>query len=403
MTQGDGRVIAPRCTATTHGAIAEIEAEGWDLCAGSADPLLWHRHLSALEDSGVAAPGNGFTPRHVVLRDADDRIVGAAPAYLKTHSRGELGVDIGLMMAHQRQSGAYFPKLQVEVPMIPFAGPRLLVRPDVDRAEVTAALAAALVDEARRAGASSVQVAQIASQAEAEALAAQGFVLAESNTYRWRPGTDRTYEDILMRMIASRRTEIRRERRRVAETGLTFHVLRDQTVPPDLSRRFYPLYTENFVRHGNEPWLPERYFAEVMRQMPEAIEIGLALQGEHWAGVLFGMGGSTGRHVMYWGQGEAIRFLHFELVYYREIERALVTGLDWLDFAGIGAHKALKGLQMEPVWTAFWFRAPEFAAVAAAAAQSKTAAAIAERAQMQALSPFRPAPVPDVPSSSTKG
>lgn len=405
MKQRNARATAPQFHATAHAAITEIDAAGWDHCAEGADPLLSHRHLVALEASGVASRENGFTPRHVVLRDDDGRIVGAAPAYLKTHSRGELGVDIGLAMAHQRQCGPYFPKLQVEVPMIPFAGARLLVRPGADRAAVMAALAAALVDEARSTGASSVQVAQIASEAEAEALEAHGFVLAQSNTYRWRPGTDRIYEDILMRMTASRRAEIRRERRRVAEAGLTFDLLRGPSVTPGLMRRFYPLYLDNFARHATEPWLPERYFTEAADRMPQAIEIGLALQGDRLAGAIYGVTGGTGRHVMYWGQAEAIRFLHFELVYYREIERALATGLDWLDFAGTGPHKALKGLQMEPVWTAFWFHAPEFSAVAAAAAQRKTAAAIAERAAMEPHYPFRPttAPAEDVPTSSTRG
>ena len=92
------------CRSTT-----EVSAAEWDICVGSDEPLVRHSHLQALEQSGIAAPENGFSPCHIIMRDASGQLVAAAPAYLKTHSKGELGVDLGLAFAHARAVGAYFP------------------------------------------------------------------------------------------------------------------------------------------------------------------------------------------------------------------------------------------------------------------------------------------------------
>ena len=92
--------------AASHATMATIPAADWDGCAGGEDPLLWHRHLLALETTGVATAATGFVPRPVVLQDDHGRIVAAAPAWLKSHSTAELGVDLGLAMAHERLWGA---------------------------------------------------------------------------------------------------------------------------------------------------------------------------------------------------------------------------------------------------------------------------------------------------------
>lgn len=381
---------------TIHSTMADIPQADWDRCAGPDQPLLWHRHLHALEVAGIAVPENGFTPRHVVLRDARGAIAGAAPAYLKTHSRGELGVDLGLPMAHDRLCGPYYPKLQVEVPMIPFAGGRLLARPGADRMRVISALAAALWQVAEETGASSVQVSHLADPADAQTLATAGHEVAESNTFLWQAGPDRSFAESLGRMTSRARSEIGRQRRRVGEAGLSYRYLRGAALTPDLAAHFYPLYKDNFDRHGTDTWLNQAYFEEVLRRMPEVIDLGLALDGDRWAGAVFSM--IAGRHgySQYWGLDGEQRGLHFELVMYRGFERAFVAGIDSLDFGATGGHKAERGLASTPVWTAFRFRSPDFAAIARAACRRKTAAAATERAAAIARLPYA-RPQPDDP------
>ena len=79
-------------------AIGDLAAASWDACANPAgpesssissyNPFIAHDFLSALEMSGSAVARTGWQPQHLVAETADREIVGVAPCYLKSHSRG---------------------------------------------------------------------------------------------------------------------------------------------------------------------------------------------------------------------------------------------------------------------------------------------------------------------------
>src|ERR1041384_1513656 len=119
-------------------AIADIPAAAWDACANPADaksqeqaynPFISHAFLSALEASGSATARTGWQPQHLVAETEGGIVLGVAPAYLKSHSRGEYVFDAGWAEAYERAGGSYYPKLQVSVPFTPATGRRLLVAP----------------------------------------------------------------------------------------------------------------------------------------------------------------------------------------------------------------------------------------------------------------------------------
>src|SRR5579864_5584562 len=133
-------------------AIADIAASSWDRCAGTgiaANPFTRHAFLSALEVSKSATARTGWQPQHLVAETADGSIIGVAPCYLKSHSRGEYVFDRGWAEAYERAGGSYYPKLQVAVPFTPASGRRLMVAPDADVGATWSALAASLVELAR--------------------------------------------------------------------------------------------------------------------------------------------------------------------------------------------------------------------------------------------------------------
>src|ERR1700722_4563383 len=69
--------------------ITAISATDWDACAGGDNPFVSHAFLAALEESGSAKGKTGWQPQHLIMEDADRRIVGVVPAYVKSHSYGE--------------------------------------------------------------------------------------------------------------------------------------------------------------------------------------------------------------------------------------------------------------------------------------------------------------------------
>ena len=73
-----------------------VPAAAWDACAlrsgarGDDDPynpFVSHAFLSALEDSGCVGAKTGWSPLHVLVEDEAEKLLGAAPCYLKSHSR----------------------------------------------------------------------------------------------------------------------------------------------------------------------------------------------------------------------------------------------------------------------------------------------------------------------------
>src|SRR5882672_5150138 len=129
-------------------AIGDIAAASWDACAGGdgANPFTRHAFLAALETSKSATARTGWQPQHLVAETADGDIIGVAPCYLKSHSRGEYVFDRGWAEAYERAGGSYYPKLQVAVPFTPATGRRLMVAQGADAAMAEAALAQGLVE-----------------------------------------------------------------------------------------------------------------------------------------------------------------------------------------------------------------------------------------------------------------
>src|SRR3954454_8665312 len=153
--------------------ITEISAVSWDACANptvqpicednsfvetSYNPFVSHAFLSSLEDSLSATAKTGWQPQHLVAEAADGTVLGVAPCYLKSHSRGEYVFDHGWAEAYERAGGDYYPKLQVAVPFTPVTGRRLLVRSDTDSGTAEATLAAGLMELSRLREASSAHL-----------------------------------------------------------------------------------------------------------------------------------------------------------------------------------------------------------------------------------------------------
>src|SRR5690606_34131443 len=81
-----------------------------------SNPFVSHEFLSALEASSSVGGRTGWQPRHLLVETEAGELIGAAPCYVKSHSRGEYVFDHGWADAFERAGGSYYPKLQVAVP-----------------------------------------------------------------------------------------------------------------------------------------------------------------------------------------------------------------------------------------------------------------------------------------------
>nr|WP_129610280.1 GNAT family N-acetyltransferase [Rhodoplanes serenus] len=373
-------------------AIAEVPAASWDACANpelaTFDPFVSHAFLAALEASRSACARTGWQPRHLVLEDAAGTVLGVAPCYLKSHSRGEYVFDHGWADAYERAGGRYYPKLQVSVPFTPATGRRLLVAPG-PRADIAqAALADGLVALCRHEGASSVHV-TFMTEAEWQLAAEHGFLLRTDQQFHWDNPGYRTFDDFLDALAARKRKAIRRERREAVQNGIEIVRLTGAAIDESAWDAFFAFYMDTGSRKWGRPYLTRDVFSRIGAAMADRILLVMARrQGRFVAGALNFIGGATlyGRH---WGAVEHHPFLHFELCYYQAIEFAIERGLARVEAGAQGEHKLARGYLPNTTWSAHFIADPALRRAIADYLVRERAYVDAAARELAAASPFR--------------
>ncbi|GAA0638790.1 GNAT family N-acetyltransferase [Brevundimonas lenta] len=372
-----------------HNAVADIGRDAWDACAApSGDPFVSYDFLDACEASGSAVPREGWAGRHLALTDADGRVIGVMPLWLKGHSQGEYVFDHSWADAYERAGGAYYPKLLGAVPFTPVTGQRFLAHPDGDAAVVRQALLQGAVALTERLGVSSLHV-TFPTREEWRAMGESGLLLRQDMQYVWRNGGYETFDDFLSALSSSRRKTIRRERRE-ARAGLDIRTLTGVDITEVHWDAFFQFYMDTGGRKWGRPYLTRDFFSRLGATMADRIALVLAYRdGAPIAGAL----NLIGRDALYgrqWGALDDVPFLHFELCYYQAIDFAIARGLSRVEAGAQGEHKIARGYLPAPVYSAHWIADPALSAPVADYLERERPAVEAEiDAMTEELSPFR--------------
>ncbi|MHB8720518.1 MAG: GNAT family N-acetyltransferase [Steroidobacteraceae bacterium] len=323
-------------------SIAEVEAASWNSLARGAEPFLRHEFLLALEESGCAVPGTGWTPRHLVIDDAGGRPVGALPLYRKAHSRGEFVFDFSWANAYAQHGLAYYPKLLSAVPFTPVRGPRLLVASHLDAQSMNDLLSRTAIDYARGERLSSWHVLFPTDDA-AEALSSAGLILRRDCQFHWYNRGYGSFDDFLATFTAEKRKKAKRERRRVAEAGIEFDTVHGGDMDDALWDTVYGFYADTFYRHGHEPYLNLKFFKLLAASMPDRLMLKVARIGSERIAVAIFFVGDDALFGRYWGAGGNYHSLHFETCYYQGIEYCIEKRLQRFEPGTQGEHKVPRG------------------------------------------------------------
>jgi uncharacterized protein len=344
-------------------AMSEIAAADWDRCAGGCDaaggpnPFTRHAFLAALEDSKSATARTGWQPQHLVAESADGTVIGVAPCYLKSHSRGEYVFDAGWADAYERAGGSYYPKLQVSVPFTPATGRRLLAAPGPVEAVAATGLAQGLVELCKLREASSVHV-TFMTQAEWDLLGRRGFLLRNDQQFHWENGGFSCFDDFLAALASRKRKVIKRERRDGLADGIEVVWLTGTDLTEAAWDAFFAFYTETGSRKWGRPYLTRAFFSRLGETMADQTVLIMAKRaGRFIAGAINFVGAGTlfGRH---WGAIEHHPFLHFEICYYQAIEYAIAHKLARVEAGAQGEHKLARGYLPATTYSAHYIADP---------------------------------------------
>jgi len=326
--------------------LAQVSPTAWDACAGMDNPFLSFAFLSALEDAGCVIRKNGWTPRHVLIKDADGSLLACAPLYLKGNSMGEYVFDWGWAEAYERAGGAYYPKLVSGVPFTPVTGPRLLVRGDLSpalSASLKRQLVGAMAGAAQGAGLSSLHVNFIPGD-DAQVFKDAGYLSRTGLQYHWDNRGYGTYDDFLAQLSSRKRKTLKKERRTATEDG-AIHIerLRGDAITTLHWDALFEFYVDTSTRKWGQPYLNRAFFQLLGERMADRVLLVMAMRdGEIIAGAL-NLIGTDALYGRYWGCREDVRYLHFEVCYHQAIDAAIELGLSRVEAGAQGEHKIARG------------------------------------------------------------
>ena len=345
--------------------MADITAADWDALANpqpeTANPFVAHAFLQALEDAGTVGARSGWAPRHVLLSQGA-KLIGAAPAYLKSHSQGEYIFDHGWADAYERAGGSYYPKLQIAVPFTPVPGPRFLVGDGDNAAATSRLLAKAVIEIARKLGVSSVHATYVDRPAW-EALGGgpnPDFLQRTDQQFHWHNANYASFDAFLAALSSRKRKTIRRERTVALEAGLVVKRLRGAEITERYWDAFYRFYQDTGRRKWGNPYLNRKFFSLLGERMGENCLLIVAERDGHpIAGALNLIGGDC-LYGRYWGMTEHHPCLHFELCYYQAIEWAIAHQLPRVEAGAQGEHKLARGYNPVATYSLHWIADPGF-------------------------------------------
>ena len=360
-----------------------VEASAWDGLHDGGNPFVSHAFLSGLERHGCLKPAWGWRPRHLAAYDGD-RLVAAAPAYLKSNSHGEFVFDHAWAHAWAQHGLDYFPKWLVAVPYSPVAGPRLLA----GEADARGLLASALAALADQTGLSSVH-ANFLAPADLDAFGPEWLARVDVQ-FHWRNDAGWSdFDGFLSAFTSRKRKNLRAERAQVQRAGIRLRQVHGDEASDDDLEAMHAFYCLTQAEKGNRPALTLAFFRHLARAMPRALWLVLAERdGETIAGALFLRGGDT-LYGRYWGATATVPGLHFEVCYYQGIEYCLREGLRCFEPGAQGEHKIARGFLPVLTHSRHHVGDTRFADALAGWCAQERESVLRYRAQVLEHSPFR--------------
>ncbi|MGH6726821.1 MAG: GNAT family N-acetyltransferase [Pseudolabrys sp.] len=369
-------------------SLAEVSAADWDACAGGGNaydgqrvapivkptheddlspglstrgqvdnPFITHDFLSSMEASGSVGGRTGWQPRHLIAEDTKGGLLGVAPCYLKSHSRGEYVFDHGWAEAFERAGGDYYPKLQVAVPFTPVTGPRFLARPGPLADAVRGALADALVEITQTGELSSAHVTFL-TEPEWRALGKRGFLQRNEQQFHWDNAGYANFEDFLGRLASRKRKTVRRERKEALEHGIKVHWLTGSDLTEAVWDAFFAFYMDTGSRKWGRPYLTREFFSIVGEKMRDRILLVMACRAGRWIAGAINFLGTDAVYGRNWGAIEHHPFLHFELCYYQAIDYAITHKFKRVEAGAQGEHKLARGYLPKTTYSAHFIANP---------------------------------------------
>jgi predicted N-acyltransferase len=178
--------------------------------------------------------------------------------------------------------------------------------------------------------------------------------------YHWFNDNYLTFDDFLSALSSKKRKNIKRERRKVSESGLEIECLSGDGITEEHWKNFYAFYCSTFYQKWGEPRLTLDFFLSLNSRLPDCAVLILAKDKEKYVAGAFALSSEDTLYGRHWGCNENYDSLHFELCYYQTIEYCIRHKLKTLDAGAQGEHKISRGFVPIKTWSLHWLRELSF-------------------------------------------
>jgi len=351
-------VDQPSLAITHLDSIEHIEASQWNHLIPSNYPFIRHEFLLALEQSGCVSPQAGWTPCHLILRSSDNTLIAAMPLYRKQHSWGEYVFDQQWAQAYEQYGFHYYPKLLTAIPYTPCSGPRIIGDPDW-MPIIESYIIKTITSLAKEQGASSWHCLFPSNTTPFNSLS----LLARYDVqFHWFNRGYQHIEDFLKSLSSRKRKNIKRERRRIAETGITCKRFLGTEINEDMWQDFYRFYAATYLKRQQRPYLNLTCFQQWGNCLPEQMMMVMAYHNNRPVAAALSFFDETTLYGRYWGCLDEFHSLHFETCYYQGIEFCIERNLQQFDSGAQGEHKISRGFEPVKTQSFHWIENKRFRA-----------------------------------------
>ena len=161
-------------------------------------------------------------------------------------------------------------------------------------------------------------------------------------------------------MSSKKRKNIKRERRRVLESGVKYRWLSGDKLTEDAAQTMYHFYSRTIACYGAQSYLNRPFFEYLAESFNhQTLFLFAEFQDRTIAGGLYFRSDDT-LYGRYWGALNNFHSVHFETCYYQAIEWCIQNGYQRFEAGAQGEHKLARGLEPHTTYSAHWIRHPQF-------------------------------------------
>lgn len=373
-----------------HKSMSEFNVEQWNSMLYSNNPFMRHEFLKGLEQCHCVNQQKGWQASHIGIYQDNSQttLIAAMPCYIKQHSYGEYIFDWAWADAHHRHGLEYYPKLSNSVPFTPATGERWLIDNKQDKTTLSDALISKALTLTKSQNLSSFH-SLFLTQDQYQQLGNHGLLQRHSSQFHWQNKDYQTFDDFLSAMNSKKRKNIKRERRRISDTNITFKWLSGDELNSDNARLMYQFYSRTITRYGAQSYLNSSFFDYLANSFNRQTLFLFAYHEQQViAGGLYFKSDDT-LYGRYWGALADFHSVHFETCYYQAIEWCIKHKFSRFEAGAQGEHKLARGLEPTTTYSAHWIEHPEFRRAIAEFIQQEQDHVENYAQTMQSHSPFK--------------